>query len=80
MNFREATDELLAVGVTVEAMAVAAGVTANTITRARTAATHRRTPPREWRSMVRGLAWRRAGELQEQARKAALLAGSLDEA
>lgn len=80
MNFKEATDALLEVGVTVEAMAVAAGVTANTITRARTTATHRRTPPRHWRAMVRSLAWGRAHELQAQARKAAILADSLADA
>jgi hypothetical protein len=68
MNFREATDRLSPC-VTQEAIAAAAGVTRNTIKRARLPgdSEHRRPPPRKWAEILAQLARARAAELNEVA-------------
>lgn len=64
MNFREATDRLSPC-VTQEAIAAAAGVTRNTIKRARISPTseHFRAPPQGWRKILARLARERARDL-----------------
>lgn len=56
MDFREATDRLMACGVTLPMIARAAGVSENSINRARSNAGQRRSPPKDWRRIVSVLA------------------------
>ena len=55
MTFREATDLLLSYGFSAEALGDAAGVSANTILRARRSTGQVRPPPRGWQAAFRVL-------------------------
>jgi hypothetical protein len=68
MNFRKATDELL-VGVTLENLADAMGVSVQSIRQARATegTSAHRTPPAGWERGIRRLAERRAAELRRLA-------------
>jgi len=56
MDFREATDRLMGCGVTLPMIAKAAGVSENSIARARTSSGQRRSPPKGWHRVVSALA------------------------
>lgn len=72
-TFREATDRLLAWGFSAEDIGSAAGVSANTILRARRSDGQMRPPPREWRRVLRELA-------EARSKEAAALAAELADA
>lgn len=56
-------DALAPLGISATEVARAAGVSLNTVSRARMDTSNRRSPPREWRSVVRRLAEERIESL-----------------
>lgn len=61
-TFREATDRLLSWGFTAEDLGTAAGVSANSILRARRSDGQSRPPPRNWRAVFNRMAQSRSDE------------------
>lgn len=71
MDFVQATDQLMAAGITLQEMAEALGVAHNTVRVARLdpASSSYRRPPAEWRAVLARLARRRGGDLLKLADK-----------
>ncbi|MGH7573663.1 MAG: hypothetical protein ACREM1_00820 [Longimicrobiales bacterium] len=67
MDFVQATDRLMAAGITLQEMAEALGVAHNTVRVARLdpASPSYRRPPAEWRRVLSRLAWGRGGDLMK---------------
>lgn len=67
MEFKEATDRLLAGGVTLDEIAGACGVSKNLVARARMEGEGRRAPPADWERGLRRLALDRQSEFGDLA-------------
>jgi alkylation response protein AidB-like acyl-CoA dehydrogenase len=80
MDFRDVTDRLMECGVTLPMIAQAAGVSENSISRARFNTGQRRSPPKEWQQIARRLAELVADVRDSEAFKLRQLAAELADA
>lgn len=80
MDFREASGYLLERGVTVADIAFAARVSDNSILRARMDSGQRRSPPKGWQAILRGIAEEQAARLTAHASQLTNFAAELSDA
>lgn len=67
MNFKETADEMSHLGISATEIAEAAGVSLNSISRARIETSNSRPPPKEWKAICRTLILERVAALSSLA-------------